>query len=272
MKKILLASIIVLSIGCVEKAEKGEIVARVNDSVLTLEKFYNQIPPGWKDKLSFEEKSNFVSDWVDTELFYREAVRRGIGKDEKVLTQLETLKKEILKNELLVREIEKSKVTEQEVKSYYETHKKEYDYEIKIATIFLDEGKEAQEIFKKIKEGHDFAELAKQHSRGPMADRGGETDYFRRHSSEMLLSPKLEEVAFSLNVGKVTDVIKTNYGYYIIKLVDKKKIKEKIKFEDVEDDIEKSLTMMHQNEVYNNLLTRLRKGAKIEIYEEALKK
>lgn len=272
MKRTLITLVaMVLIFSCVKEKEKGEVLAKVDDSVLSKEKFYNQIPPGWKNVLSFEEKKSFVNDWVETELLYREAKKRGLDKDAKVTAQLETIKKEILKNELLLREMDKAKITDEVVRKYYEDHENDYGSEIKIAVIFVDRGDEANQIYQRIKDGEDFAALAKEKSLGPMAQEGGVIDYFRRHSPTALISPELEEIAFSLERGEMSGVIETENGYYVIKLLGKKRLKKPLTFEEVKEDIRRNLSMIRQNTVYDSLLTVLKANAKIEIDEDVLR-
>jgi len=261
---------IVLVLSCVKKDE-GEVLVKVDDSVLTTEGFYNQIPPGWKNVLSFEEKKSFVRDWIETELLYREAVKRGLDKDAKVMAQLETIEKEILKNELLLREMDKAKITEEVVQKYYEEHENDYRNEVKIGVIFVDREDEARQIHQSLQEGADFAEVAKEKSLGPMAQEGGVMDYFRRHSPTALISPELEEVAFSLDKGAMSDVIPTENGYYIIKLLGKRLLKDPLTFDAVREDIRRNLSMVRQNAVYDSLLTVLKASAKIDINEALLR-
>ncbi len=269
-RAVILLVAMALVVSCVKK-EKGEVLVRVDDSILSTEEFYNQIPPGWKDVLSFEEKKSFVNDWVETELLYREARKRGLNEDAKVMAQLETIEKEILKNELLLREMDKAKITDEVVEKYYEDHQNDYKNEIKIAVIFVDREDEAKQIYQSLKDGEDFGAVAKEKSLGPMAQEGGVIDYFRRHSPTALISPELEETAFSLEKGEMSDVIDTQNGYYIIKLLGKKSLKESLSFEEVKEDIRRNLSMIRQNTVYDSLLSVLRASAKIEINEDLLR-
>jgi peptidyl-prolyl cis-trans isomerase D len=79
--------------------------------------------------------------------------------------------------------------------------------------------KQAEELLAKLKAGADFAELAKQKSEDEAsAKKGGDLDYFGRGQ----MVPEFDSVAFSLEPGQMSDLVKTQYGYHIIKVVDKK--------------------------------------------------
>lgn len=78
----------------------------------------------------------------------------------------------------------------------------------------------AAEVLKLVKEGkEDFGELAKRYSQDPgTAEKGGDLGYFKRGA----MVKEFEDAVFALKVGEISDLVKTNYGYHIIKLEDKK--------------------------------------------------
>ena len=118
--------------------------------------------------------------------------------------------------------------------------------------------KAAQE---KLKKGDDFAEVAKASSEGPTATKGGDLGYFGRGQ---MVGP-FEETAFSLEPGKVSDVVKTQFGYHIIKAVDKKP-ETTIPFETVKPRIEQYLKQEEVQKEVKKYIDNLRKEAKVEIF------
>jgi peptidyl-prolyl cis-trans isomerase C len=75
----------------------------------------------------------------------------------------------------------------------------------------------AAQILERARSGEDFAQLAQEFSEGPSAPRGGDLGYFQKGQ---MVSP-FEEAAFALDVGEISDVVRTRFGYHVIKLVDR---------------------------------------------------
>lgn len=180
------------------------------------------------------------------------------------------------------KKMEESKVTDEEAKKYYDEHIDDFTKsEIKASHILIstrdaatqaplpDEEKakkkeEAEAILKQAKSGENFAELAQKHSEDPGSARmGGDLGYFDKKR----MVPEFTEVAFALKVGEISDLVETEYGYHIIKLVDKKEA-EVESFESVKQSIKDNL----EYEKYNALVEELKGKAKIERSEENLKK
>lgn len=123
-------------------------------------------------------------------------------------------------------------VTDEEIKAYYEENSYEFEHDVQVhaAHILIKvspfaEDKEREKakrrieaIQKKIKEGEDFAALAKTYSEGPSKVNGGDLGYFG--SAQM--APSFETAAFSLQPGEVSEVVSTQFGFHLIKVYDRK--------------------------------------------------
>lgn len=118
-------------------------------------------------------------------------------------------------------------VTDEEIETYFEENKESFNVEEQVEArhILVEDEKTANEIVQKLEDGEDFAELAKEFSTdegsGAM---GGDLGFFTRGK----MVPEFEEKAFSLKVGEISEPVKSEYGYHIIEVLDKKEAKDAV--------------------------------------------
>lgn len=121
------------------------------------------------------------------------------------------------------------KVSEDEIKNYYENNLNEFERqeEVKARHILIkteEKGEEkakeiAMQVYEKLKKGEDFAKIASQFSEDPGSkDKGGDLGYFGRGR----MVPEFEEVAFSSEIGSISEPFKTNFGFHILQVTDKR--------------------------------------------------
>ncbi len=116
-------------------------------------------------------------------------------------------------------------------------------------------------LLKQIKSGADFAKLAQESSGCPSSKQGGDLGYFGKGQ---MVKP-FEDAAWSLKPGEVSAVVETQFGYHIIKLIEKRP-SSKVPFDDVKARIADSLKRKKVGEAVNAVLEDARKKAKIEVY------
>jgi peptidyl-prolyl cis-trans isomerase C len=114
---------------------------------------------------------------------------------------------------------------------------------------------EAKDIQAQLKNGADFATLAKQKSKDPGAAEGGDLGWFTKDQ----MVPEFAEAAFKLDKGQISDPIKTQFGWHIIKVEDKR-VKPTPTYDQVKGQLENYVARRAQAELVDNL----RKSAKIE--------
>jgi peptidyl-prolyl cis-trans isomerase C len=127
--------------------------------------------------------------------------------------------------------------------------------EVRARHILLENEDEAKAILDQLKGGGDFAALAKEKSKDPGAAEGGDLGYFTKDQ----MVPEFAEVAFKMYPGQLSNPVKTQFGWHIIKVEDKRS-KQPPEFEKVKDQIEAFLTRKAQTE----FIAKLRQSAKIE--------
>lgn len=177
------------------------------------------------------------------------------------MTDEQVFKKNI-KRELLAEKAATDgvKITDEEVKKEFE---EKYKEEIKASHILVKDERTAKEVKEKLDKGEDFAKLTSQYSIDPSSkDKGGDVGFFTKGR----MVAEFDSVVFSLDVNQVSDPMKTEYGYHIIKVTDKKTNK----FEDKKKAIEKELAFKKAKPM-KEVISSLQKEADITIKDEELK-
>jgi peptidyl-prolyl cis-trans isomerase C len=271
MAVLVLALSLLAGTGCKKEQPQGQVVARVNKTVLTDSDVKDYLPNGAAG-ISPAQKEEFLRRWVDTELFYQEAIKKGLDKDPKIAKQLKDLKREILANQLLQKEVvEKQVVNETEVRSYFDLHQTEFQNNIRYSQIVVQSPEEAASIKSALDGGTDFAKIARERSleANSRANGGDMAGYLQRGSGEIPLD--FEEKLFALTKGQTSDPIKLFNGYFIVKVTDKKPVWPPVKYEDVREGLSNGLTMSKQKLAFDALTEELKKTAQVETHPDLIK-
>lgn len=117
-----------------------------------------------------------------------------------------------------------------------------------------------EEIRSRVLKGEDFGKLARKYTQGPNPERGGDCGFFR--PGELL--PELDKVAFSLKPGEVSQVIETNVGFHLLKVMGREEATSRIP-DTLKEEIRRKLEEKMYQEELQKFLESLRKSAFIEI-------
>jgi peptidyl-prolyl cis-trans isomerase C len=129
------------------------------------------------------------------------------------------------------------------------------EQEVRARHILVETEDEAKAVLAELKKGADFAELAKAKSKDPGSSDGGDLGYFTKDQ----MVPEFAETAFKLDKGALSDPVKSQFGWHVIKVEDKRE-RQPPEFDKVKDQIEQYLVRRAQSE----MITKLRAAAKIE--------
>jgi len=273
MKKYILISVVVgllfgLS-GCAR--QQGQILASVDGEAITLAEFNERIArlPEQYQAVINKNKERFLDDYVIELLIYKEAIRRGLDKQEDTKEILREARRKILMAKYIEEEVEKKIVVEEaELRDYYEKNRDKFlvPERMRASHILVKTEEKAKELLDKLSDGAGFEELAGTESIDLTNRRGGDVGYFTNGQ----LIPEFEEACKKLAVGEISPIVKTSFGYHIIKLTDRKPAHSK-EFEEVKEEIEKEMTSLKRRERFSRIVEGLKNKASIEIHTELLK-
>ena len=169
--------------------------------------------------------------------------------------------------------IDKIEISESETKAYYDNNPSFFKKpeQVKASHILIKVAPEATDMQKaqkrieiakiqqKVKEGQDFATLAKEYSEGPSKENGGDLGYFGRGQ---MVKP-FDEAAFALKPGQVSDIVEPRFGYHIIKVFDIKP-ETVMAYADVKDRLAQHLKSQRVDQEARTYIEKLKNEAKIE--------
>lgn len=268
---LILISLLLVS-GCKKEKETiGKIIAKVDKTSLTIEDFLKQVPAQFLIQTSAENRKALLENWVANEIIYKDALKKGLQKEPEIQEKIYQFKKQLLSRAYIQEILEEVQfVSDLEAKSYFETHKDEYNSIVEVSHMSFNSKQQAEEVLSKLKKGTSFYKLAKEYSTdNETAANGGHLGEFRM--GELATYPLFEEAVFKLKkAGEISDVVETEFNYDIIKLHSRKK--SPVNYEDVNQSIMMKLRTEKFQIRSKALVDSLKEVYPYEIFPEVLEK
>ena len=256
-----------------KKEQKGQVLAEVNGVVITTEDYKKEVeilPPYLKPMTETADgRKEMLDSMIVRELVMQEAKKAGIDKSPEVMDRLEDLKKRVVIEAYWKQKVEEqAKITDADLQKYYDQNKEKFKVgdQIRASHILLKTEKEAQDVLSQLKAGGSFEELARKYSVDPAGAKGGDLGWFGKGS----MIPEFEKAAFALKEGETSGIVKTKFGYHIIKLTGKRAAGI-LPLAEVKDQIKAALLPEKQQEIFKKMREDLKKTAKYSIKEDVLK-
>lgn len=246
---------------------ENKILATVNGKNITeqdLEFAISRFPEQNKQYFSTEEgKKQLLNQIINYELVYNFAKDSNLESDEEFKKQLELVKRDLLIQAGITKSFSDVEVTEEEITAFYEKNKEMFKTEetVNARHILVDDEEEAKKIAEDIKNNViSFEEAADKYSKCPSKAQGGSLGVFERGR----MVPEFEDAAFKLDVDTISEPVKTQFGFHIIKVEDKQPSAAK-DFEEVKPMIASNLLHEKQNKEFINLVEKLKGTYKVEM-------
>jgi len=252
-----------LFVGGPARAE-DKVLARVNgveirQSDLALAE--EELGPSLAQMDPATKEQNVLAFLIDMNLVAKAAEDKKVQDSDDFKKRMAFTRSRLLMDSLLASE-GKAGTTDEAMKKVYEDASKQIsgEQEVHARHILVETEDEAKQVAEELKKGADFAELAKKKSKDPGASDGGDLGFFTKDQ----MVPEFSAVAFSLEPGKISDPVKTQFGWHIIK-VEEKRNRKAPEFDQVKSQIESYVTRKAQADY----VAKLHQGAKIERMDQA---
>jgi len=239
-----------------EKVKQANIVITDEQVMSTIE----DIAASQREPLSLEEFKKKLEQYGQSFDNVKEDMRKGLARNQFMEAKWAG----------------KINVTEEDAQKYYQENPKQFETpeQVRASHILIKAEvtdpnadpndvkamarTKTEDLLKQLKDGADFAELAKSNSVCPSATQGGDLGLFPRGQT----TPAFENAAFELGIGQISEIVETEYGYHIIKVTEHKDAS-MTSFEQAKDGIITQLTQAKQTELAEEYIESLKAGAKI---------
>ncbi len=268
MKKVSSVTIFIfltISLGCGQQKQKKDIIAQVGQDALSLTELSDEIPYQIQSSLKESDIKEYIIRWINKEVLYQEAIRLGLDERPDFQQELENLKRELLINKLLEVTIDSkpATVTDEEIQNFYDQNGEEFvlnDEVVHCYHILCSSRQEAEAIRERLTLGAPFDQIIAVMNPDSLRFKNWDLGYFTKDQ----ILPEIAKIVFSLPVGSYTNPIKSDFGYHVLKVVDKKTKGQKKDLSEVNKEIRLKLTELQRQENYERYLLQAKSRYQIQ--------
>jgi peptidyl-prolyl cis-trans isomerase C len=261
--------LLVLLSGCGDKPDSaGQPLAMINGKAITISEFdlrWSQMPEFARKKYAGAEgRKKFLDELIDREVLLQEAKKRGIDRDRALMERLERFKERSILDVLVREEVDsRVAVSPEDMKAYYDAHPDNFaaGEQFRASHILVTNKTEAEQLKKRLAQGEDFATLARKASVDALTKtKGGDLGILKKGQAV----PEFERVLVALKPGEVSDPIATQFGYHLIKLVDRMS-GPALSYEAAKDQVKEQVMIEKKQQRFKELVASLRTQAKVRV-------
>ncbi|MEW6644537.1 MAG: peptidylprolyl isomerase [Pseudomonadota bacterium] len=244
--------------------DSNPVIAKVNGSEIResdITVAEEELAPSLAQMDPATKRENIIKFLIDMKIAAKAAEDKKVQDRDDFKKRLTFARDRLLMDSLLATE-GKAATTDEAMRKVYDDAAKQIasEQEVRARHILVESEDEAKQVIEELKKGADFAELAKKKSKDPGASDGGDLGFFTKEQ----MVPEFSAAAFALEPGKISDPVKSQFGWHVIK-VEEKRNRKPPEFDQVKGQIETYVTRKAQAEY----VTKLHDSAKIERLDQA---
>jgi len=268
MKRIVLATIILMIIGCNQNHElPPDLVAQVNDSYLIKENLNYRVPEDLSDETQLSMKKMIIKQWVEDEIVYQSAINEGVRWEENDLFLIENYKKSLLIQRYMDNKLNKNfRVSDKEIEDFYNDNEKEFirkTEEAHVIHLFIEKRDNA--IFREIGETKNLSEIIDKYYfniRSTYESPNGDLGYV----SIEALPDIIQNAVKRQKTGTISNPLRSKEGYHFIQLMDKQRAGSQVDLELVKNEIVLRLKWQKREQERERLMDELREKFQVQTY------
>jgi len=244
-----------------EAPQLNTIIAEINGSKLTVADFQAYIRMRMQnakkqETLSPDQRQKIFGEYINRELLYQEAVKKGLDRNEMINAEIENQSRNILVS-FALRQLMQAPIKESDIQAVYDKEMASPRKEYKTRHILVKTEDEAKEIIKELEQGKNFIQLAMKHSIDASAKKGGELGWF---SAQQMVEPYTKATQALTNGSYTHTPVQTRFGWHVIRLDGTRDVPPPA-FEDVRNDI---IAQINTRRI-SAYIAELRKNANIKV-------
>lgn len=250
-------------------ADGSRVVATVgNETIMEadIEALMQEIPEQARQQYASPEgRRELVSGLAEIKMLSLEARKQGLDKSPEMSRRIELMGEQLLARELATSAVKKISVSDEDISAYYNDNPEEFvaGPRAKLSHILVDSEEKALSVLARLKKGEDFAALARELSTCPSSQRGGDLGW----AEKGMMVPEFENVAFALEKGQRSEVVKTSFGYHVIRCDDAEQQRQ-IALDEARGKIEQQLRTQRSEEAIQSLIEQVKKDHPLSLNEE----
>jgi peptidyl-prolyl cis-trans isomerase C len=258
-KPLVLAALLLAGPALAQDANKQ--VAKVDAHVITEEDVriaLDELSSGLPAQMDAAQRRSYAIDYlIDLKIVANQAAKEKLDDTPDFKKRLDQTRDRLLMESILTREGDKAATDAAIAKFYDETVKGlKTEQEVKARHILVETEAEAKAALERLKKGEDFAKVAAELSKDPGSGKeGGDLGWFEKGR----MVPEFADAAFKLEKGQLSEPVKSQFGFHVIR-VDDKRDKKPPELDAVKDQLKRYLAQKAQQD----FVLKLREGAKVE--------
>ena len=247
------------SFGTNNQQPTARVLASVNGKPITEEDVTRFIMAMGRNGQAYNNpqgRAAVLEQLIAQRLFLLDAQRNLYEREQAFKDQLAAVKEQLLMEYAISKCVESVRLTEEEVRAYYDSHKEEMteDETVNASHVLVDSEEKANEILAAINAGEiTFEDAARQHSTCPSSQQGGNLGDFGRGQ----MVPEFDTACFEMEEGEVRGPVKTQFGFHLIRL-NKKNPAQALSYNDVRAQLFEQLTREKQQAAYQSKINQLK--------------